>query len=73
MTEIVYSLESYGAMIADRIRLDAYAGALRAAIRPGSVVLEIGTGPGVFSVLACKLGAGRVFALDVNPAIQLAF
>ncbi|MBZ5642570.1 MAG: 50S ribosomal protein L11 methyltransferase [Acidobacteriia bacterium] len=72
MTESGYSVENYGAMIGDRVRLDAHAAALRAAVRPGAVVLEIGTGPGVFAVLACQLGASRVFAMEVNPVIDLA-
>ena len=67
-----YNLTGYAEMIADRARVDAYARALREAVRPGSVVLEIGTGPGIFAVLACQLGAGRVIAIEANPVIQLA-
>jgi len=67
-----YSLAGYGEMIADRVRVEAYSRALRAAVRPGSVVLDIGTGPGILAVLACQLGAGRVFAIEANPVIQLA-
>lgn len=67
-----YDLAGYGAMIADRVRMGAYAEALRRAIRPGSVVVEIGTGPGIVAVLACQLGAGRVIAIEANPVIQLA-
>ena len=68
----MYSLGGYGDMIADRVRLDAYSQALRKAIRPGAVVLEIGTGPGVFAVLACQLGAARVYAVEPDPVIQVA-
>ncbi|MBW3656542.1 MAG: hypothetical protein KY444_10570 [Gemmatimonadetes bacterium] len=39
-----YSLLGYGDMMADRVRMDAYAAALEQAVRPGSVVLDIGTG-----------------------------
>src|SRR5947207_700837 len=60
----MYSLSAYGEMIADRVRADAYAEALRKTIRKGSIVVEIGTGPGVFAVLACQLGAARVFAIE---------
>jgi protein arginine N-methyltransferase 1 len=42
------------------------------AVRPGSVVVDIGTGPGVFAVLACQLGASRVFAIESGPIIQVA-
>jgi protein arginine N-methyltransferase 1 len=59
-------------MIADRIRVEAYSEALRRAVRPGSVVVDIGTGQGVFAVLACQLGARRVYAIDPDPIIQVA-
>ena len=68
----MYSLTAYGEMIADRVRMEAYAQALRSVIRRDSVVLEIGTGPGVFSVLACELGARRVFAIESQSIIQVA-
>lgn len=68
----MYSLAGYGDMIADRVRVEAYAQALRKAVRPGSVVLEIGTGSGVFAVLACQLGASRVYAVEPDPVIQVA-
>ena len=59
-------------MLADRVRVEAYAQALRKAVRPGCVVLEIGTGPGLFAVLACQLGASRVYAVEADPIIQVA-
>jgi len=34
--------------------------------------VEIGTGPGVFAVLACQLGAERVFAIEPAEIIQVA-
>jgi release factor glutamine methyltransferase len=37
-------------------------------IEPGDSVLDVGTGSGVIAVFACYAGAGRVLALDVNPA-----
>lgn len=37
-------------------------------IKPGDSVLDVGTGSGVIAVFACYHGAGRVLALDVNPA-----
>ena len=68
----MYSLLGYGEMIADRVRMEAYAQALRQTVKPGSVVLEIGTGPGIFAILACQLGAGRVIAIESDEIIQLA-
>jgi type I protein arginine methyltransferase len=68
----MYSLQSFGAMIADRIRTDAYYAALRQAVRPGSVVLDIGTGTGIFALLARRLGARKVYAVEPSDAIQVA-
>ena len=68
----MYSLSSYGKMIADHIRTGAYAGAMRRAIKPDSVVLDIGTGIGIFAMLACQLGARRVYAIEPDDAIQVA-
>lgn len=68
----MYSLGAYGSMIADRVRVNAYAEALRKVVRRGSVVVEIGTGPGIFAVLACQLGASKVYAIEPAEIIQVA-
>jgi len=67
-----YTPRDYGTMIGDDVRAEAYAQAMRQAIRPGDVVLDLGAGTGIFSLLACKLGARHVHACDANPAIQVA-
>ncbi|HEU0302896.1 MAG TPA: 50S ribosomal protein L11 methyltransferase [Longimicrobium sp.] len=67
-----YTLRGHGAMIADRVRMDAYAAALERTVRPGCVVLDIGTGTGMMALLACRLGARRVYAVDPGDAIHLA-
>ena len=59
-------------MIADRVRIDAYARALRQAVSPGAVVIDIGTGTGFFAMLACQFGARRVYAVEPDDSIQLA-
>jgi protein arginine N-methyltransferase 1 len=59
-------------MIADRVRTGAYAEALRRAITPGSVVLDIGTGAGIWALLACTYGARRVYAVESDDVIHLA-
>ena len=59
-------------MISDRARMDAYTQALRQWIRPGSVVLDLGTGTGILAMLACQCGAGKVYAVDCSDAVQIA-
>ena len=68
----MYSIAGYGKMIADRVRTDAYLEAMRQVVRPGSIVLDIGCGTGIFSLLACQLGARRVYAVEPDHAIQVA-
>jgi protein arginine N-methyltransferase 1 len=68
----VYSIDAYGSMLADTLRTGAYARALRSAIKPGCVVLDMGTGTGIWAMLACQFGARKVYAVDKNNAIQLA-
>ena len=67
-----YSISGYGEMITDRYRLDPYVQALKAAIKPGAVVLDIGTGTGFFAVLACQFGASKVYAIEPDEAISVA-
>ena len=68
----MYSVSEYGFMIADCARMAAYSEALRRAIKPDSVVLDIGAGTGVFALLACEFGARRVYAIEPADAIQVA-
>ena len=68
----MYSLHFYGRMLADAPRMNAHIAALRKAVRPDSVVLDLGCGPGVFALLACKFGARRVYAIEPDNVISVA-
>ena len=68
----MYSVAAYGKMVSDRGRMEPYARALEAVVRPGSTVLDIGTGTGVLALIACRLGAARVYAVEPDPAIEIA-
>jgi type I protein arginine methyltransferase len=67
-----YSVAGYGSMLGDSVRLGAYVQALRQAVTPGSIVLDVGTGTGFFAVLACHLGARKVIAIEPDNAIHVA-
>jgi protein arginine N-methyltransferase 1 len=66
-----YDLEAHGRMIADRPRMDAYVRALEATVKPGAVVVDVGTGTGIFALLACRLGARRVYAIEPDDVVQV--
>ena len=68
----MYSVHFYGQMLRDATRMEAYTAALRRAVKPDSVVIDLGCGVGVFSLLACKLGARRVYAVEPENIIGLA-
>jgi protein arginine N-methyltransferase 1 len=67
----VYEIQDFDSMFADAPRTSAYLAAIAGAVKPGCVVVEIGTGVGYFAVAACKAGARIVYAIEMNPAIEL--
>jgi protein arginine N-methyltransferase 1 len=58
-------------MVACEPRMSAYAAALCEAVTPGCTVFDIGAGPGVFSLLACRYGAGSVVAIEPDDSVEL--
>ena len=67
----MYSVRDFGAMIGDEGRFEAYSRAIAAAVRPGDAVMEIGCGPAVFALLACRAGARKVYAVEIDEVIDL--
>lgn len=65
------ALSYHQRMLADPHRLDAYERAIRALVRPGDVVLDLGAGTGILSLLAARRGA-RVHAVESMPVAELA-
>lgn len=68
----MYDLNGYGGMLADPGRMAAFHHAIRAAVQPGSVVLELGTATGLMAFWAAQAGAGQVHAVEPDATIALA-
>lgn len=68
----MYQLDVHAQMVTDGVRMGAYEAALRRAVRTGCTVLDIGTGTGIFALLAAQLGASRVYAIEPSEAIYAA-
>lgn len=66
----MYSLDQYGLMIGDKLRFPPYAEAIQRSVSPGDAVVDLGSGPGVFALLACRAGARRVFAIDFDGVVD---
>lgn len=60
------------AMLNDLTRSVAFVEAVRAAVRPGDVVLDIGTGTGVLALAAAKAGARHVYAIEASEMAEVA-
>eukprot|EP00668_Euglena_longa_P000617 GGOE01000753.1.p1 GENE.GGOE01000753.1~~GGOE01000753.1.p1 ORF type:complete len:869 (+),score=296.90 GGOE01000753.1:70-2676(+) len=56
-------------MMADIGRNNAYQRALEALVKPDHIVLDIGTGSGLLSMMAARAGAKHVYAIEGNESI----
>ena len=65
-------LEEHRRYLADAARLAAFDAAIRKVVRPGDVVVDLGSGTGVLGLLACRAGASRVYSIESTALIGLA-
>jgi len=56
-------------MLNDRLRMKAYRQAIFEAVKPGDLVLDLGTGTGILSQWALEAGARHVFGVDLSAPI----
>ena len=64
--------EHYYAMLADKVRMDAYRQAIFKTVKPDDVVVDLGAGTGLLSIWAIQAGASKVYAIEKTDAIDLA-
>jgi precorrin-6B methylase 2 len=53
-------------MLNDCQRTASYLAAIREVVRPGDVVVDLGTGTGVLAIAAARAGASRVYAIEAS-------
>lgn len=56
-------------MLDDRARTEHYLKAIREVVRPGDIVVDLGTGTGILALAAAQAGAAHVYAIEVNKGI----
>lgn len=64
-------LREFGRNAADARRTALYAAAIAAAVRPGDIVVDLGAGFGLLSLLAARRGAARVYAIEQGEHVAL--
>ena len=65
-------LDGHRQFLADRSRLEQYASALREVVVPGDIVVDLASGTGILGLLACRAGAARVVAVEVDAIAGVA-
>jgi protein arginine N-methyltransferase 7 len=68
----VTDLDYYAELLRGSSRIDAFGAAIRAVVRPGDRVLDLGTGLGTYAFLAARAGAAKVWAVERDPIAHVA-
>ncbi|MGA3120476.1 MAG: 50S ribosomal protein L11 methyltransferase [Polyangiaceae bacterium] len=63
------SIREHILMVNDLPRGQKYSDAMKAKIRRGDLVLEVGTGAGLLSCIAARLGAKHVYSVEQSPLL----
>ncbi|HEY0427500.1 MAG TPA: 50S ribosomal protein L11 methyltransferase [Pyrinomonadaceae bacterium] len=59
-------------MIYDDVRTSAFSRAISEAVKPGDVVLDLGTGTGLLALMAVRAKARKVYAIEKTNIIEVA-
>lgn len=65
-------LSEHLAYLSDSCRLESFAAAIRAVVKPGDVVVDLACGSGILGLLALKAGAARVYCVDDGAILDVA-
>lgn len=70
--------ESFGSapvhigMLNDKIRTEAFIKAIQSGVKPGDIVIDIGTGTGILAIAAARAGAKKVYAIEAGTMADIA-
>ena len=70
--ELFTDLRTHEKMLCDSLRVESYRAGLAGCVKPGDVVLDLGTGTGILSLLAAVQRPKLIYAVDHSPFIEIA-
>ena len=72
MTKYTDFINYHLSMLVDDVRTSAYRQAISQVVKSGDVVVDVGCGSGILTLLACRAGARHVYAIESEPVIEMA-
>ncbi len=65
-------IDEHRHLLMDDITQNQFRRAIMQKVKPGDVVLDLGTGSGLHALFACQAGAKKVYAVDIESIVEVA-